>query len=163
MSSLSVVSFTLLVFGSQFLVSSSTYRIVFPVRRRIHWGMGLFCFAAFASFCLVRKVLWACNLRLASPSLDDCRKLESTYTHREGFQESFRVESTLGIWRVLDDVHDESLRTSKVGVGGMARARHARDPEPEGFGWKPYINPKRLNSLKMKITEVLRTEAVIGY
>ena len=37
---------------------SKTYRIVFPVRNRIHWGIGRFCFCAFASFCFVRKDLW---------------------------------------------------------------------------------------------------------
>lgn len=35
-----------------------SYLMVLPVRRRIHWGIGRFCFCAFASFCLVRKVLW---------------------------------------------------------------------------------------------------------
>lgn len=35
-----------------------THRIVFPVRNRIHWGIGRFCFCAFASFCFVRKDLW---------------------------------------------------------------------------------------------------------
>lgn len=32
--------------------------MVLFVRRRIQWGIGLFCFWAFASFCLVRKDLW---------------------------------------------------------------------------------------------------------
>jgi len=36
------------------------YRIVLPVRRRIHCGIGRFCFWAFASFCFVRKDLWDC-------------------------------------------------------------------------------------------------------
>jgi hypothetical protein len=35
--------------------------MVLLVLRRIHWGMGRFCFCAFASFCLVRKVLWLCG------------------------------------------------------------------------------------------------------
>jgi hypothetical protein len=35
--------------------------MVLPVRRRIHWGMGRFCFWALASFCLVRKDLWLCG------------------------------------------------------------------------------------------------------
>ena len=35
-----------------------TYRIVLPVRSRIHCGMGRFCFAALASFFLVRNDLW---------------------------------------------------------------------------------------------------------
>ena len=30
------------------------YRMVLPVRRRIHWGMGRFCFAFLASLVLVR-------------------------------------------------------------------------------------------------------------
>lgn len=34
--------------------------MVLSVRRRIHWGMGRFCFFALASFCLVRKDLWLC-------------------------------------------------------------------------------------------------------
>jgi hypothetical protein len=38
------------------------YLMVLLVLRRIHWGMGRFCFCAFASFCLVRKVLWDCEL-----------------------------------------------------------------------------------------------------
>lgn len=47
-----------------------SYRMVLPVRRRIHWGMGRFWFFALASFCFVRKDLWLChrgqreNLRL---------------------------------------------------------------------------------------------------
>lgn len=35
--------------------------MVLPVRRRIHWGIGLFCFWALASFCFVRKDLWLCS------------------------------------------------------------------------------------------------------
>ena len=38
-----------------------SYLMVLPVLNRIHCGMGLFCFCARASFCLVRKVLWLCN------------------------------------------------------------------------------------------------------
>jgi hypothetical protein len=38
-----------------------TNLMVFPVLKRIHWGMGRFCFCALASFCLVRKVLWLYN------------------------------------------------------------------------------------------------------
>ena len=38
-----------------------TYRMVLPVRRRIHCGMGRFCFWALASFCFVRKDLWDCH------------------------------------------------------------------------------------------------------
>lgn len=37
-----------------------SYLMVLPVRRRIHWGMGLFCFWALASLTLVRKDLWLC-------------------------------------------------------------------------------------------------------
>lgn len=47
--------------------------MVLPVLNRIHWGMGLFCFWAFASFCLVRNDLWLCTegsrQRLSSSSL----------------------------------------------------------------------------------------------
>lgn len=39
-------------------ISSRTYLIVLPVRRRIHCGIGRFCFCALASFCFVRKDLW---------------------------------------------------------------------------------------------------------
>lgn len=38
------------------------YRMVLPVRRRIHWGIGRFCFWALASFCLVRNDLWLCKV-----------------------------------------------------------------------------------------------------
>lgn len=41
----------------------SSYLMVLPVRSRIHWGMGLFCFCARASFCLVRKDLCDCGGR----------------------------------------------------------------------------------------------------
>ena len=34
------------------------YRILFPVRKRIHCGIGLFCFATCASFFLMMVVLW---------------------------------------------------------------------------------------------------------
>lgn len=37
-----------------------SYRMVLSVRRRIHWGIGRFCFFALASFCFVRKDLWLC-------------------------------------------------------------------------------------------------------
>lgn len=46
--------------------SDQPYLMVLPVRRRIHWGMGRFCFCALASFCLVRKVLWLCRGRIPS-------------------------------------------------------------------------------------------------
>jgi hypothetical protein len=42
-------------------VSGPAYLMVLPVFRRIHWGMGLFCFWALASFCLVRNDLWDCR------------------------------------------------------------------------------------------------------
>jgi hypothetical protein len=45
-----------------------SYLMVLPVLNRIHWGMGLFCFWALASFCFVRKVLWLCNSRVSSAS-----------------------------------------------------------------------------------------------
>ena len=32
--------------------------MVLPVRIRIHWGIGRFCFCALASFCFVRNDLW---------------------------------------------------------------------------------------------------------
>ena len=35
------------------------HRILFPVRMRIHWGMGRFCFSFFARVFFVRKVLLA--------------------------------------------------------------------------------------------------------
>ena len=41
-----------------------TYRIVLPVRRRIHCGIGRFCFCAFASFCFVRNDLWDCSRKV---------------------------------------------------------------------------------------------------
>lgn len=40
--------------------NSPIYLMVLPVRRRIHWGIGRFCFWALASFCLVRKDFWLC-------------------------------------------------------------------------------------------------------
>lgn len=42
-------------------ISGPAYLMVLPVFRRIHWGMGLFCFWALASFCLVRNDLWDCR------------------------------------------------------------------------------------------------------
>ena len=35
------------------LLGIYTYRILLSVLSRIHWGMGLFCFWAFASFFLI--------------------------------------------------------------------------------------------------------------
>ena len=35
-----------------------THRILLPVLRRTHCGMGRFCFCFLASFCLMRNVLW---------------------------------------------------------------------------------------------------------
>ena len=48
---------------------ASTYRMVLPVRRRIHCGIGRFCFCALASFCFVRKDLWDC-INLVSDGLE---------------------------------------------------------------------------------------------
>lgn len=45
--------FTWLVFEGRF-----AHLMVLPVRRRIHCGMGRFCFCALASLTFVRKVLW---------------------------------------------------------------------------------------------------------
>jgi len=46
------------------------YLMVLPVLRRIHWGMGRFCFCARASFCLVRNDLWDCeHVRIVDPAL----------------------------------------------------------------------------------------------
>lgn len=39
----------------------ASYLMVLPVLRRIHCGIGRFCFCALASFCLVRKDLWLCK------------------------------------------------------------------------------------------------------
>ena len=34
------------------------HRMVLPVRMRIHWGMGLFCFCFLARCILILNVLW---------------------------------------------------------------------------------------------------------
>lgn len=47
--------------GALFVRGGRAYRMVLPVRRRIHWGIGRFCFWALASFCLVRNDLWLCK------------------------------------------------------------------------------------------------------
>lgn len=39
--------------------------MVLPVLRRIHWGIGRFCFWALASFCLVRKDFWDYSRRIS--------------------------------------------------------------------------------------------------
>lgn len=52
------VSFSL---TASFEEGRRAYRMVLPVRRRIHWGIGRFCFWALASFCLVRNDLWLCS------------------------------------------------------------------------------------------------------
>lgn len=36
-----------------------SYLMVLSVLRRIHWGIGLFCFSFLASFFLIFRVLWA--------------------------------------------------------------------------------------------------------
>jgi hypothetical protein len=41
--------------------NSESHLMVLPVLRRIHCGMGRFCFCALASFCFVRKDLWLCS------------------------------------------------------------------------------------------------------
>lgn len=38
-----------------------SYLMVLPVRRRIHCGIGLFCFWALANLTFVRKDLWLCR------------------------------------------------------------------------------------------------------
>lgn len=56
-------------------VYGDMYRMVLPVRRRIHWGIGLFCFWALASFCLTRKVLWLCFRDAPRQHNLSCRRL----------------------------------------------------------------------------------------
>ena len=43
--------------------------MVLPVLRRIHWGMGRFCFCALASFTLVRKDFWDYSSSNRQPNL----------------------------------------------------------------------------------------------
>lgn len=43
-------------------ISIESYLMVLPVLKRIHCGMGRFCFCARASFCFVRKDLWDCHV-----------------------------------------------------------------------------------------------------
>lgn len=45
------------------------YLIVLLVLNRIHWGIGLFCFCALASFCFVRKDLWLYRTIISNLSL----------------------------------------------------------------------------------------------
>lgn len=45
------------------------YLMVLPVLKRIHWGIGRFCFWALASFCLVRKLLWLCTNKKKSATI----------------------------------------------------------------------------------------------
>lgn len=45
----------------EYISWDQSYRMVLSVRRRIHWGIGRFCFLALASFCFVRKDLWLCG------------------------------------------------------------------------------------------------------
>ena len=43
-------------------IEESSYLMVFPVLNLIHWGIGLFCFAFFASFGMgVLGVPWLCK------------------------------------------------------------------------------------------------------
>jgi hypothetical protein len=50
------------VYKAARIAVQEAYLMVLPVRRRIHWGMGRFCFCALASFILVRKDLWLCAI-----------------------------------------------------------------------------------------------------
>ena len=63
--------------------ADSIYLMVLPVLRRIHWGMGRFCFWALASFCLVRKVLWLYISRkkriISKPSCQGCSFMLAVY------------------------------------------------------------------------------------
>jgi hypothetical protein len=47
--------------ASSWADGGASYLMVLLVLRRIHWGMGRFCFCALASFCLVRKDFWLCD------------------------------------------------------------------------------------------------------
>lgn len=68
----------------------ASYLMVLPVLNRIHCGIGLFCFWALASFCLVRKDLWLCSesistgTPLITPSRCPPHHLQPTYRHLDG-------------------------------------------------------------------------------
>ena len=60
--------------------------MVLFVRRRIHCGMGRFCFCALASFCLVRNDLWDCGGRgrVSEGDFGTAESVLGTYRHRAG-------------------------------------------------------------------------------
>lgn len=74
--------------------------MVLPVRRRIHCGIGRFCFCALASFCLVRKDLWL----LGTVS----RLSESGSTFK-----SFPYRHLDGVPRIVEDCRND------VGADGL--------------------------------------------
>jgi hypothetical protein len=74
------------------LATGVPYLIVLFVLRRIHWGMGRFCFCARASFCLVRKDFWLCSdCQINSGTLFE-RRGGISYRHRDGLTAVSDVE-----------------------------------------------------------------------
>lgn len=81
-----------------------TYRIVLPVRRRIHCGIGRFCFCALASFCFVRKDLWDYELMivLVVETLSGCILVFGDRRGGKVFQEMVVAEECVcRLWVVL--------------------------------------------------------------
>ncbi len=73
--------------------------MVLPVRRRIHCGIGRFCFCALASFCFVRKDLWDCGSVRSVENRNELDRKGLAYRHREVFAETLLRRCSL--WRVV--------------------------------------------------------------
>ena len=46
------------LWGGRGGIWGGAHLMVLPVRMRIHWGRGRFCFCFLPSFCLILKVFW---------------------------------------------------------------------------------------------------------
>jgi hypothetical protein len=120
-------------------VSRRAYLMVLSVFRRIHWGMGLFCFWALASFCLVRNDLWdcrnvstACYGMLQSLSIADSSVRTGILTVLSGCLCGCSVGSRLGRYRGTPAAKFAKSRCVKAGgVSALPRSGQSHVPESD--------------------------------
>lgn len=92
----------------------STYRMVLSVRRRIHWGMGRFCFCFFAKCFLILNVFW-----------EGCPPRKKHKVFKSEKPENLTNWMT---WDILDDCKKNDALKKNTRLLSMPRSRATRAP-----------------------------------